>query len=179
VTALIETADLMKIYDVGDSPVHALDGVSVTIDRGEFVAVMGPSGSGKSTFMNVIGCLDRPTSGTYWLDGQDVSRLNDDDLSDIRGKRIGFVFQSFNLIGTQTILENLETPLFYQGVPPLRRTHAARGGSVRGMRGPHAARRTPDEGERGVARRAQGYARPGAASRAAGREKGLEKPIYI
>ncbi len=105
--------------------VPALRGVSFSLRRGEYAAIMGPSGSGKSTLLNILGCLDRPTAGTYSLDGQDVSILDDDQLSDIRGQRIGFIFQSFNLIVTQTILENLETPLFYQGVPPAQRRELA------------------------------------------------------
>lgn len=117
----------VKIYSQPGAKVevHALRGISTTIRRGEYVAIVGASGSGKSTLMNIIGCLDRLTAGTYWLYGQDVSRLNDDQLSDVRGQRIGFVFQNFNLIPSQTVLENLETPMFYQGVPArLRRQRA-------------------------------------------------------
>jgi len=107
---------VVKVYQpAAGVEVPALRGVSFTIYRGEYIAIVGPSGSGKSTLLNILGCLDRPTSGTYWLDGHDVSRFDDDALSDIRGRRIGFVFQSFNLIATQTVLENLETPLYYQG----------------------------------------------------------------
>lgn len=120
---------LTKIYRKPGSDVHvqALRGVDLEFTEGESVAVCGPSGSGKSTLMNVIGCLDRPTSGQYFLGGVDVSQMPDDELSDIRGRRIGFVFQSFNLIAQLSILENLEVPLFYQGVPaPQRREKAAR-----------------------------------------------------
>ncbi len=114
----IRLAHIVKIYRKPDSDVevHALRGVSVSIHRGEYTAIVGASGSGKSTMMNIIGCLDRPTSGNYYLDGQDVSRLDDDELSDVRGRHIGFIFQSFNLIGAQTVLENLEVPMYYQGV---------------------------------------------------------------
>ena len=118
---------VVKVYRAPGSAVEvqALRGVSATIRRGEYVAIVGPSGSGKSTLMNILGCLDRPTAGTYWLDGRDVSQLSDDELSDVRGQRIGFVFQSFNLISTQSVLENLETPLFYQGIPPRQRREMA------------------------------------------------------
>lgn len=123
---VLQLQNIVKIYrPAAGVEVQALRGVSLDIRHGEYVAIVGPSGSGKSTLMNIIGCLDHPTSGTYILDGADVSTLADDELSDIRGQRIGFVFQSFNLIATQTILENLETPLFYQGVPPLRRRELA------------------------------------------------------
>jgi putative ABC transport system ATP-binding protein len=109
---------VVKIYrPAARVEVPALRGVSFAIRQGEYVAIVGPSGSGKSTLLNILGCLDRPTSGTYHLDGRDISQLDDDALSDIRGQRVGFVFQSFNLITTQTVLENLETPLFYQGLP--------------------------------------------------------------
>ncbi len=111
--ALIETDHLEKRYEVGDSIVHALDKVSLQIHRGEFVAVMGHSGSGKSTFMNVIGCLDEPTDGTYRLDGIDVSSLSRDALAEIRNQKIGFVFQGFNLLARTTALENVEVPLLY------------------------------------------------------------------
>ncbi len=111
--ALIETDHLEKRYEVGDSIVHALDKVSLQINRGEFVAVMGHSGSGKSTFMNVIGCLDEPTAGTYRLDGIDVSSLSRDALAEIRNQKIGFVFQGFNLLARTTALENVEVPLLY------------------------------------------------------------------
>jgi putative ABC transport system ATP-binding protein len=114
---IVSLVDVVKIYrPAARVEVPALRGVSFTFQRGEYAAIVGPSGSGKSTLLNILGCLDRPTSGTYWLDGHDVSKLDDDALSDIRGQRIGFIFQSFNLIPTQTVLENLETPLFYLGV---------------------------------------------------------------
>ena len=114
---LVELRDVYKIYGEGlESEVRALDGVSLTIDRGEFVAVVGQSGSGKSTMMNVLGCLDIPTRGTYLLDGTDVRELTDKELSHIRNKQIGFIFQQYNLIQSLTVLENVELPLIYQGV---------------------------------------------------------------
>ena len=116
VQPLIEVHDLKKDYVLGDNVVHALAGVSLTIAGGEFVAVMGPSGSGKSTFMNMIGCLDRPTSGSYLLAGEDVARMDADALAAVRNRRIGFVFQQFNLLPRTTALENVELPLMYASV---------------------------------------------------------------
>jgi putative ABC transport system ATP-binding protein len=115
--ALIRVDHLTKDYVLGDNVVHALAGVTLEIPSGEFVAVMGPSGSGKSTFMNMVGCLDRPTSGSYWLAGEDVARMNADDLAAVRNRRIGFVFQQFNLLARTSALENVELPLMYANVP--------------------------------------------------------------
>jgi putative ABC transport system ATP-binding protein len=122
---LIQTTDLTKDYTLGDTVVHALAGVSIGIDAGEFVAVMGPSGSGKSTFMNMIGCLDRPTSGGYRLADEDVAHMSADELAAVRNRRIGFVFQQFNLLPRTSALENVELPLIYAGVKPAERHQRA------------------------------------------------------
>ena len=116
-TAAVEFENLVKTYKMGTEEVHALRGVSARIEKGEFWAIMGSSGSGKSTLLSILGCLDRPTSGTYRLGGEDVSRLGDDALSDIRLRHLGFVFQSFNLVPQLTVAENIALPLYYQGVP--------------------------------------------------------------
>ena len=114
--SLVEVKDMYKIYNPGENEVRALDGINLTVERGEFLAIVGQSGSGKSTFMNMIGLLDIPTSGTYLLDGIDVSSMSDDELSEIRNKEIGFIFQGFNLIPSLSAVENVELPLVYRGM---------------------------------------------------------------
>jgi len=123
---VIKTLELTKVYEMGSEQVHALCGVDVEIHKGEYVAIMGPSGSGKSTLMNLIGCLDSPTSGKYWLAGRLVSDLDDDELAFIRNKEIGFVFQTFNLLPRATALHNVELPLIYNGTPAEERIEKAK-----------------------------------------------------
>ena len=125
--SLIETRDLWKTYAMGSEEIHALSGISIDIERGEYVAIMGPSGSGKSTLMNLIGCLDTPTKGTYLLNGKRVSDMNDNELARIRNEEIGFVFQTFNLLPRATALHNVELPLVYAGVSATDREVRARG----------------------------------------------------
>jgi putative ABC transport system ATP-binding protein len=123
---VIVTDNLWKTYEMGDQQVNALRGVNLRIRHNEYVAIMGPSGSGKSTLMNLIGCLDSPSQGKYWLNGHDVSELNDDELARIRNKEIGFVFQTFNLLARATSLHNVELPLIYNGTPAAERTERAK-----------------------------------------------------
>src|SRR6187455_1882307 len=118
---LITTHDLWKTYQMGTEEIHALRGLSINIERGEYVAIMGPSGSGKSTLMNLIGCLDTPSKGSYHLNGKQVGEMNDDELARIRNEEIGFVFQTFNLMPRATALQNVELPLVYAGVPSRER----------------------------------------------------------
>jgi putative ABC transport system ATP-binding protein len=124
--ALIETRDLWKTYVMGDEEIHALRGVSIAIERGEYVAIMGPSGSGKSTLMNLIGCLDTPSKGSYLLNEKEVESMNDDELARIRNEEIGFVFQTFNLLPRATALHNVELPLVYAGISSKVRQERAR-----------------------------------------------------
>jgi putative ABC transport system ATP-binding protein len=129
-SSMIFTDDLWKTYEMGSEQVHALRGVNLRIERNEYVAIMGPSGSGKSTLMNLIGCLDSPTRGQYWLNQQQVSELTDDDLARIRNKEIGFVFQTFNLLARATALHNCELPLIYAGVSADERIERAKGALI-------------------------------------------------
>ena len=122
---VVQIRDIHKIYESGEIPVHAVRGVSLDIQKGEFVALMGPSGSGKSTFMNLLGCLDRPTSGSYLFDGMPVSQMTTNQLADIRNHKIGFVFQGFNLLPWMTALENVQLPLAYSDLPAEERHQLA------------------------------------------------------
>jgi putative ABC transport system ATP-binding protein len=124
--SLIRIQDITKVYQLGNVEVHALRGISLEIAQGELVSIMGPSGSGKSTLMNVIGCLDQPTSGRYWLDGTDVGKLNDNSLADIRNRKIGFVFQTFNLLPRTTAFQNVTLPLVYAGMGARERRERSR-----------------------------------------------------
>ena len=123
---LIRTKDLWKTYEMGTEKIHALAGVSFTVKRNEYLAIMGPSGSGKSTLMNLIGCLDTPSQGQYYINGRLVSDMNDDELAYIRNREIGFVFQTFNLLARATALHNVELPLIYNGTPAQERIERAR-----------------------------------------------------
>ncbi len=123
---VIRTYELWKSYVMGDQQIHAVSGVDVEIHKGEYVAIMGPSGSGKSTFMNLIGCLDSPSGGEYYIAGQLVSQMSDDDLARVRNREIGFVFQTFNLLPRLTALQNVELPLIYSGMPPAERLERSR-----------------------------------------------------
>jgi putative ABC transport system ATP-binding protein len=142
--ALIDTHDLWKTYVMGSEEIHALRGVSIGIERGEYVAIMGPSGSGKSTLMNLIGCLDTPSKGSYLLNGKQVSQMNDNELARIRNEEIGFVFQTFNLLPRATALQNVELPLVYGGVQGKERGQRARAALEKVELGPRMGHR-PNE----------------------------------
>jgi putative ABC transport system ATP-binding protein len=119
--AVIQIRDIRKVYQMGEIKVHALKGISLEIHQGEITTIMGPSGSGKSTLMNILGCLDQPTSGTYYLDGEDVSQMTDDELAHVRNRRVGFVFQNFNLLARTSAIDNVQLPLIYAGIPAKER----------------------------------------------------------
>ena len=139
--ALIQLEGITKVYDSGDNAVQALSGVDVAIDQGEFVAIIGPSGSGKSTLMHILGCLDTPTTGKYWLDGEDVAEMSNRALARVRNRKIGFVFQTFNLLPRATILKNVELPLLYAGIGREERRARAHGALDRVGLGNRAKRR--------------------------------------
>src|SRR3954451_10891352 len=124
--ALISMRDIWKTYEMGSEQVHALHGVSFDIPKGEYIAIIGPSGSGKSTLMNLIGCLDTPSKGEYWMNGKNVSLMDDDELARIRNQEVGFVFQTFNLLARATALHNVELPLIYGGIPGAKRHEMAK-----------------------------------------------------
>jgi putative ABC transport system ATP-binding protein len=141
---VIELQDIAKVYQMGEVEVHALRGISLEVESGEMMAIMGPSGSGKSTMMNIVGCLDQPTSGTYMVEGKDVSHLSDDQLAQIRNRKVGFVFQTFNLLSRTTALENVMLPLVYAGVGGAeRRKQAQRALESVGLK--HRIRHMPNE----------------------------------
>ena len=162
---LIETRDLWKTYVMGDEEIHALRGVSIEIERGEYVAIMGPSGSGKSTLMNLIGCLDTPSKGSYLLNGKQVSQMNDNELARIRNEEIGFVFQTFNLLPRATALHNVELPLVYAGVAAKDRQERAQGRAREGGAG------APDDAP---AERAVGRPAPARRDRARARQQPVD-----
>ena len=141
---LIDIREITKVYDMGEERVRALDGVTLGVERGEYVGIMGPSGSGKSTLMNLIGCLDTPTSGSYVLNGREVARMSDDELAQIRNQEIGFVFQTFNLLPRATALHNVELPLIYNGTPAEERAEKAKQALQRVDLGPRMSHR-PNE----------------------------------
>jgi len=124
-THLIQMTDLRKVYDLGPQQIHALAGLDLQVDHGEYLAIMGPSGSGKSTLMNIVGCLDTPSAGSYLLDGVPVEEMNDDELAEVRNRKVGFVFQTFNLLSRSTALANVELPLIYARVPKRERRERA------------------------------------------------------
>ena len=155
-SAVIEIKDLVKDYKLGDVPVHVLKGISLEIERGDFVAIMGPSGSGKSTLMNILGCLDKPTTGIYKLDGISVGALDRDQLAEIRNRKIGFVFQQFNLLARTSAVENVELPLMYTETPGDRAPNARAMKALHAV-GPGGARRASSQPALGRTAAARGH----------------------